>query len=113
MGTEPTGCSTNADFWLFDRPEHADSVFVLGNNLYISHEAYGVGVELDDMPAFRRRSGLQAMADWRRLRPARNHQLPGRQRVSHPCCRKWPGGVGTALRIRRFEKIIIHGGAST
>lgn len=99
-----------ADFGFSTDPSTLIRFFVLGNNLYISHEAYGVGVELDDMPAFY--DALPGSRQWPIgadcARPETISYL-ARQGFRIHAAEKWPGSVEDGItHIRRFEKIIIH-----
>ena len=99
-----------ADFGFSTDPSTLIRFFILGNNLYISHEAYGVGVELDDMPAFY--DAVPGARQWPIgadcARPETISYL-ARQGFRIHSAEKWPGSVEDGItHIRRFEKIIIH-----
>lgn len=99
-----------ADFGFSTDPSTLIRFFVLGNNLYISHEAYGVGVELDDMPAFY--DAVPGSRQWPIgadcARPETISYL-ARQGFRIYAAEKWPGSVEDGItHIRRFEKIVIH-----
>ena len=99
-----------ADFGFSTDPSTLIRFFILGNNLYISHEAYGLGIELDDMPDF-----YDALPGSRRwpigadcARPETISYL-ARQGFRIYAAEKWPGSVEDGItHIRRFEKIVIH-----
>ncbi len=78
--------------------------------LMIEHEAYGVGIELDDMPAF-----------YDQVPGSRQHRIYGDnsrpETISHIAqrgfnirsCDKWPGSVEDGITfLRSFEQIVIH-----
>ena len=99
-----------ADFGFSTDPSTLIRFFILGNNLYISHEAYGLGIELDDMPAF-----YDAVPGSRRWPIGADCSRPetisylARQGFRIHAAEKWPGSVEDGItHIRRLEKIIIH-----
>lgn len=99
-----------ADFGFSTDPSTLIRFFILGNNLYISHEAYGVGVELDHMPEF-----YDAVPGSRRWPIGADCSRPetisylARQGFRIHAAEKWPGSVEDGItHIRRFEKIVIH-----
>lgn len=99
-----------ADFGFSTDPSTLIRFFILGNTLHISHEAYGVGVELDDMPAFY--DAVPGSRQWPIgadcARPETISYL-ARQGFRIHAAEKWPGSVEDGItHIRRFEKIIIH-----
>lgn len=99
-----------ADFGFSTDPSTLIRFFIVGNNLYISHEAYGLGIELDDMPAF-----YDAVPGSRRWPIGADCSRPetisylARQGFRIHAAEKWPGSVEDGItHIRRFEKIVIH-----
>lgn len=99
-----------ADFGFSTDPSTLIRFFILGNNLYISHEAYGLGIELDDMPAFY--DAVPGSRQWPIVadcaRPETISYL-ARQGFRIYAAEKWPGSVEDGItHIRRFEKIVIH-----
>ena len=85
--------------------------FVLGRTLYIDHEAYGVGVEIDKTPKLFSEIPMSdkyaSRADSARpetISYMKAHGFPRMEPVY-----KWSGSVMDGIEfIRSFEKIIIH-----
>ena len=88
-----------------------------GYALYVTHEAYGLHVELDDTPAFLRGElnlgqGLPGVEDW----PLKcDSSQPGmisyltRHGMNASGAEKWPGSVEDGVRyLKAFKKIFIH-----
>ena len=99
-----------ADFGFSTDPSTLIRFFILSGKLYISHEAYGVGVELDHMPEFY--DGVPGAREWPIgadcSRPETISYL-ARQGFRIHAAEKWPGSVEDGItHIRRFEKIVIH-----
>jgi len=86
-------------FWVYDR------------QLFIEHEAYGVGVDIDATPAmFDKVPGSRLVTT--RADNARPETISYMQRHGYPnvvACAKWDGSVedGVAF-LRQFAKIVIH-----
>lgn len=80
------------------------------NTLFVDHEAYGVGVELDDIPAFFDR--VPTSRQW----PIRaDNSQPstisyiGRQGFSIAGADKWPGSVEDGItHLKGFRRIVVH-----
>ncbi|BET96953.1 hypothetical protein TCT1_18740 [Xenorhabdus sp. TCT-1] len=84
--------------------------FILNDYLYIEYEAYGIGVELDYMPAFyeqvpeSRKWPIKADA----ARPETTSYLR-RQGFNISAAKKWQGSVEDGITyLRGFKQIIIH-----
>ncbi|TDB43196.1 PBSX family phage terminase large subunit [Photorhabdus luminescens] len=99
-----------ADFGFAKDPNTLLRMFILDNCLYIEYEAYGVGVELDHMPAFydkvpeSRKWPIKADA----ARPETISYLR-RQGFNISAAKKWQGSVEDGITfLRGFKKIIIH-----
>lgn len=99
-----------ADFGFAKDPNTLLRMFILDNCLYIEHEAYGVGVELDHIPAFydkvpeSRKWPIKADS----VRPETISYLK-RQGFNISAAKKWQGSVEDGITfLRGFKKIIIH-----
>lgn len=99
-----------ADFGFSQDPNTLVRCFILDNCLYIDHEAYGTGVELDEMPRF-----YESVPDVRKwpikadaARPETISYL-SRAGFNISAAKKWPGSIEDGIAyIKSFEKIIIH-----
>lgn len=108
--------STLIRFFAIERPAS-------GRRLYVSHEAYGVGVEIDDMPEFY--SGVAAPGvepkGWPGVPGAREWPIKADaarpETISHvrrkgfaiSAAEKWDGSVKDGIaHLRGFDEIIIH-----
>jgi len=85
--------------------------WVHDKKLYIEHEAYGIGVETDDLPElFGRIDGAKdhvIRADNARPENVSYVKRHGFSRITS--CSKWPGSVEDGVsKLRSFEEIIIH-----
>lgn len=99
-----------ADFGFATDPSTLIRFFILGRRLYISHEAYGVGIELDHMPEFY--DGVPGAREWPIMadcaRPETISYI-GRQGFNIEAAEKWTGCVEDGIaHIRGFEQIVIH-----
>lgn len=99
-----------ADFGFAKDPNTLIRSFILDNCLYIEYEAYGVGVELDEMPAFydkvpgSRKWPIKADS----ARPETISYLK-RQGFNISAAKKWAGSVEDGIaHLRGFRKIYIH-----
>jgi phage terminase large subunit len=105
-----------ADWGFSQDPTVLVRCFIHNNTLYIEHEAYGVGVELDDINAlFRTVPGADRWpikAD--NSRPETISHVRGKTRdgvagLNVAAAPKWPGSVEDGIaHIRRFECVVIH-----
>jgi phage terminase large subunit len=100
-----------ADWGFSSDPNTLVKCWVGGNNLYIEHEAYGLGVELDDTPRmFDTIPGSSAHAI--RADNARPETISYMQRHGFPrvvAAEKWPGSVEDGVAyLRAFERIVLH-----
>lgn len=99
-----------ADFGFAQDPNTLIRMFMLDSRLHIEYEAYGVGVELDEMPAF-----YDSIPEVRRwpvkgdaARPETISYL-SRQGFNISGAAKWQGCVEDGITyLRGFEKIVIH-----
>jgi len=111
-----------ADFGFANDPSTLIRSYIVGNTLYIDREAYGVGVELDDMPAFYRggRSaktgemyeGIPDVDGWPiyadSARPETISYLR-RQGFNIKAADKWQGCVEDGIaHLKGFDEIVIH-----
>lgn len=99
-----------ADFGFAKDPNTLIRMFILDDCLYIEREAYGVGVELDHMPAFydeipeARKWPIKADS----ARPETISYLK-RQGFNISAAKKWQGSVEDGITyLRVFKQIIIH-----
>nr|ELR5128017.1 PBSX family phage terminase large subunit [Providencia rettgeri] len=99
-----------ADFGFAKDPNTLIRMFILNDCLYIEREAYGVGVELDHMPAFydeipeARKWPIKADS----ARPETISYLK-RQGFNISAAKKWQGSVEDGItHLRGFKQIIIH-----
>jgi len=84
--------------------------FIEDRVLYITHEAYGRGVELDDLPEF-----FDSVPDARKWPIKSDNSRPetisylARQGFRISAADKWPGSVEDGIaHLRGFRKIVIH-----
>lgn len=100
------------DFGFSQDPTAAVRVWVLGDTLYVEHEAGKVGLELDDTPGFICRQIKdfdQYATRWDSARPEsishlKRHGLPRSEAVE-----KWKGSVEDGIAfLRSFREIIVH-----
>lgn len=99
-----------ADFGFAKDPNTLLRQFILNDCLYIEYEVYGVGVELDYMPAFydkipeSRKWPIKADS----ARPETISYLK-RQGFNISAAKKWQGSVEDGItHLRGFKQIIIH-----
>lgn len=99
-----------ADFGFANDPSTLVRCFIIDTRLYIEYEAYGVGVELDEMASF-----YDSVPEVRRWpihgdcsRPETISYL-SRQGFIIDGATKWPGSVEDGITyLKGFEEIIIH-----
>jgi phage terminase large subunit len=81
-----------------------------GRTLYVDHEAYMVGCEIDNTPAlFDSVPGSPALPDHRRQRPARDRQLHAAAGLQDRLGDQGPGSLEDGVE---FLKVLRHRGAS-
>ena len=100
-----------ADWGFSVDPTALVRVWIHGRTLYVEHEAYGHGVEIDNLPAlFDTVPGARQYVI--RADNARPETISYMQRAGYPrvqACEKWPGSVEDGVEfLRSFERIIIH-----
>ncbi|WP_323866028.1 PBSX family phage terminase large subunit [Xenorhabdus cabanillasii] len=99
-----------ADFGFANDPSTLIRCFILERKLYIEFEAYGVGVELDELPQFY--DAIPLSRKWPihgdNSRPETISYL-SRQGFVIDGATKWPGSVEDGITyLKGFEDIIIH-----
>ncbi|EGT4310389.1 PBSX family phage terminase large subunit [Cronobacter sakazakii] len=99
-----------ADFGFANDPSTLIRMFMLENKLYIEYEAYGVGVELDEMPQF-----YDSIPEARRWPIKADNARPetishiARKGFSIDAAAKWKGSVEDGIAyLKGFEEIITH-----
>ena len=99
-----------ADFGFANDPNTLIRSFILNDCLYIEYEAYGVNIELDEMPAF-----YDSVPEARKWPIKGDCSRP--ETISHikrkgfniSAAKKWQGSVEDGIAyLRGFKKIIIH-----
>jgi phage terminase large subunit len=99
-----------ADFGFANDPNTLIRSFILENTLYIEYEAFGVGVDLDEMAQFY--ESVPGARDWPIKgdcsRPETISYLR-RQGFNIEAAEKWPGSVEDGIaHIKGFDEVIIH-----
>ena len=100
-----------ADFGFARDPSTLVRCFILDKKLYIDFEAYGVGVEIDELPALYRSVPLAdkwpIKAD--AARPETISYLANRCGFRIEAAKKWQGSVEDGIAyLKGFDKIVIH-----
>lgn len=103
-----------ADWGFATDPTAFVRCWVGGRTLYVEHEAYGVGVEIDALPAMF--DAIKAAPSPRdvvtRADSARPETISYMQRHGYPrlvAVAKWPGSVEDGVSVLRgFDRIVIH-----
>lgn len=100
-----------ADFGFAKDPNTLVRCFILDGRLYVDHEAYGVGVEIDELPEFYR--SVPGSTDWPikadAARPETISYLANRCGFRISPAKKWQGSVEDGIAyLKSFEKIVIH-----
>lgn len=99
-----------ADFGFARDPSTLIRQFIVGNTLYISHEAYGVGVELNEMEAFW--DTVPGSRDWPikcdNARPETISFMSSKG-FAASAAEKWKGSVEDGIaHMKGFDEIVIH-----
>lgn len=99
-----------ADFGFARDPSTLVRCFILDNKLYIDQEAYGVGVEIDELPQLYR--SVPGSTQWPikadAARPETISYLKNRAGFQISAAKKWQGSVEDGIAyLKGFEKIII------
>jgi phage terminase large subunit len=99
-----------ADWGFSQDPTAIVRCFIRDNRLYIDYEQWGIGVELEDLPAM-----FDRMPDIRRWPIKADAARPEtisfmkRRGFNIAAARKWPGSVEDGIAyLRSFDKIVIH-----
>lgn len=99
-----------ADFGFARDPSTLVRCFIIGNTLYIDKEAYGVGVELDELPQLydsvpgARRWPIKADS----ARPETISYLKNRHGFRIDAAKKWQGSIEDGVAyLKGFDRIVI------
>lgn len=100
-----------ADFGFANDPSTLVRCFILDNRLYIDHEAYGVGIEINELPSF-----YDSVPDSRRwqiwgdsARPETISYLKKQAGFRIDSADKWQGSIEDGIAyLKSFDKIVIH-----
>lgn len=100
-----------ADFGFAKDPSTLVRCFIKDKKLYIDHEAYGVGVEIDELPALYR--SVPGADKWPikadAARPETISYLANRAGFRISAAKKWQGSIEDGIAyLKSFDKIIIH-----
>lgn len=101
-----------ADWGFSTDPTVLVRCFILGAKLYVDYEAYGVGVELDEIPSLFTNSvptanKWQIKAD--SSRPETISYLSNKHGLNVSSAKKWKGCVEDGIAyLKKFEEIVIH-----
>jgi phage terminase large subunit len=101
-----------ADWGFSQDPTVLIRCFIKDNKLFIDREAYGVGVELDEIPALFRNS-VPTVDRWStkadNSRPETISYLLNKHRINVSAAKKWQGSVEDGISyLKKFEEIVIH-----
>lgn len=99
-----------ADFGFARDPSTLVRCFIIDKKLYVDHEAYGVGVEIDELPQLYR--SVPGAEQWPikadAARPETISYLANRCGFRIEAAKKWQGSVEDGIAyLKGFEKIII------
>lgn len=100
-----------ADFGFAQDPSTLLRCLMLDRNLYIDYEAYGVGVEIDELPQLYR--SVPGADKWPikadSARPETISYLRNRCGFNISAAEKWQGSIEDGIAyLKSFEKIVIH-----
>lgn len=100
-----------ADFGFAQDPSTLIRCFMLDRKLYIDYEAYGVGVEIDELPQLYR--SVPGADKWPikadSARPETISYLRNRCGFNIDGVEKWQGSIEDGIAyLKSFEKIVIH-----
>jgi len=99
-----------ADWGFSQDPTALVRCFITDNILYVSHEAYGVGVEIDNLPKMFQQ--VPGAADWPiKADCARPETISHMRRrgFNISAATKWKGSIEDGIAVMRsFERIVIH-----
>lgn len=99
-----------ADFGFARDPSTLVRCFIIDNTLYIDAEAYGVGVEIDELPSLYR--SVKGSDEWPILadcaRPETISYLANRAGLRIRAADKWQGSIEDGIAyLRGFDRIVI------
>ena len=111
-----------ADFGMAKDPATLICSFIREETLHIEHEAFGFGVELDELPAmYAGGKSLDGKTEWVGLPGAREWPIKAdcsaptqisylrRQGFNISAADKWPGSVEDGIaHLKAFRQIVIH-----
>jgi phage terminase large subunit len=99
-----------ADWGFSQDPTALVRAYILGNTLYVDQEAYGVGVELDELPQlFEKVPGANTWPIKADCSRPETIAFMRRRGFNVAPARKWAGSVEDGIAyLRGFEQIIIH-----
>lgn len=100
-----------ADFGFAQDPSTLIRCFMLDRKLYIDYEAYGVGVEIDELPQLYR--SVPGADKWPikadSARPETISYLRNRCGFNISAAEKWQGSIEDGIAyLRSFDQIVIH-----
>ena len=100
-----------ADFGFAQDPSTLVRCFILDKKLYIDYEAYGVGVEIDELPQLYR--SVPGSDRWPikadEARPETISYLAKRCGFNISGAKKWKGSIEDGIAyLKSFDKIVIH-----
>lgn len=111
-GKDWNGPYQGADWGFSQDPTTLVRMWIHGRKLYIEHEAWQIGCETIDLPAFFDRCVPNARAHVTRADNARPETVSHMQRHGYPrmeSVEKWSGSVEDGVTfLRQFEQIVIH-----
>lgn len=100
-----------ADFGFAQDPSTLIRCFIYENRLYIDYEAYGVGVEIDELPQLYR--SVPESDKWPikadEARPETISYLAKRCGFNISGAKKWKGSIEDGIAyLKAFDKIVVH-----
>lgn len=100
-----------ADFGFARDPSTLVRSFMLENTLYVDYEAYGVGIEIDELPALYR--SVPGATEWPIkadcARPETISYLANRAFFRIVAADKWQGSIEDGIEyLKSFDRIVVH-----
>lgn len=99
-----------ADFGFSQDPSTLLRMFILDNTLYVEYEAYGVGVELEEMEQFY--DAVPGSREWPIKADGSRPETISfikRKGFNISAAEKWPGSVEDGItHLKGFKKIVVH-----
>lgn len=104
------GAYYGADWGFSQDPNVLVKVWIADNNLYIEREAYGVGVELDEIPEFFNQiEGIGRSKIWADCARPETISYVKNRGFNIDGSEKWKGSVEDGIAfMKSFKKIVIH-----